>query len=113
MKIALIIAGTVFAIFAALQFNDSNSGIWIAMFFGTALLSWLKAGKLSPFWLLAVSTLACLGLAGWTASIEFKNPGCRIGTDIPGPVLCALWLGWLTWSSRGMGQQPRELIGQG
>jgi hypothetical protein len=101
MKTASIIGGIVFAIFATLQFNDSNSGMWIAMFSGTAVLSWLKAGKWAPFWLLALGAATCLAIAGWTATIEFNNPGCRIGTDVPGPTLCGLWLGWLAWSSRG------------
>ena len=101
MKIGSSIAGVIFAVFAALQFNDSNSGLWIAMFAGTAVLSWLRAANRAPFLLLALGAAACLAIAGWTASIEFNNPGCRIGTDVPGPTLCGLWLGWLAWASRG------------
>lgn len=100
MKAASIIAGFVFAVFTALQLNDSNSGLWIAMFAGTALLSWLRAANRAPILLLALGSAVCLGIAGWTASIEFNNPGCRIGTDVPGPTLCGLWLGWLAWASR-------------
>jgi hypothetical protein len=102
MKTALNIAGAVFGVFAALQFNDSNSGMWIAMFAGTALLTWLTAAKRAPLVLLALAAVACLGIAGWTASIEFNNPGCRIGTDVPGPTLCGIWLGWLAWRTRGI-----------
>ena len=100
MKIALIIAGSLFALFACLQFNDSNSGLWIVMYISTSLLTWLTLGRWVPSGLLALGAMACLAIAGWTASIEFNNPGCRIGTDIPGPVLCGLWLAWLAWQSR-------------
>lgn len=100
MKLALNLAGALFMTGAALQYNDSNSGLWIAMYLATAVLSWLAAGKWAPAKLLASAAVACLAIAGWTASIEFNNPGCRIGTDIPGPAVCACWLAWLAWMAR-------------
>lgn len=101
MKWVRIFGGGMHACFAALQMNDSHSGAWIFMYAATAILTWASLGRFLPRFVLIAGSLACFLGAAWTASIEFNNPGCRIGTDVPGPVVCGLWLAWLAWMAPG------------
>lgn len=97
MKTALIATGCLFLLFAALQYNDSNAAVWAAMFTVTGLLTLARAFNRAPRALLWTVSAACLAGAIWTATHEILNPGCMIGTDVPGPTLCAIWLAVLAW----------------
>lgn len=97
MKSALIAAACLFFGFALLQYNDSNAAVWAVMFTLTGLLTLARAFQRAPRTLLWAVSAACLAGAIWTATHEILNPGCMIGTDVPGPSLCALWLGGLAW----------------
>ena len=100
MRTLYLIAGFVFLGFAGLQYNDSNAGIWATMFALTGIASFLKIKYRPPATLIWLGSLCCFLGAVWTASHEIYNPGCMIKTDVPGPLLCAFWLGFLAWKNK-------------
>jgi hypothetical protein len=99
-RVPLVAAALLFLVFAALQYNDSNALAWAAMFAATGLLTLACALGPVPRWLVGSAAAACFAAAAWTATHEITNPGCMIGTDVPGPVTAGLWLAWLAWKTR-------------
>lgn len=97
--ISRLIVGLLFLVFAFLQWNDSNAVAWAIMYVVTGLLTLATARLAVPLVVLAAASVACLGGAGWVATHTIINPGCMIGTDIPGPALCGAWLGWLAFGA--------------
>lgn len=95
MRIVLFAIGILFLGFAALQHNDSNALVWASMYIVTAGLTFAAALGKAPRFLLITVSVVCLAGAAWTANHEICNTGCRIGTDVPGPVMCGLLLGGL------------------
>jgi len=106
MRRACLIAGICFLVFTGLQYNDRDAWWWAVMFFSTAVVSFAAWRRPLPALLPAVLGIVCLGVAGWVATQEYLNPGCMIGSDIPGPTLCGLWLLTLAWFQRKKSPQP-------
>ena len=97
MKRFFLLPGLLFLAAAALQYNDSNALVWAAMYVATGAITLACAFFPVPRMLPAVAAGLCLLGAAWTATHEIRNPGCMIGTDVPGPVICGLWLAVLAW----------------
>ena len=111
-SIWLWVVAVFFLTAAALQYNDTNAAVWATMFVVTGFLT-ATARLRTPAkaWKFATITAsaACLIGAGWVATHEILNPGCMIGTDVPGPTLCGLWLGGLALAARFLSAPARPV----
>jgi hypothetical protein len=100
MRMFFLIAGGVFIGLAGLQYNDSNALVWAAMYLVTGAITLARAFRPVPRWLPALAAAACFAGAAWTATHEILNPGCLIGSDVPGPLLCGVLLAVVAWKAR-------------
>ena len=84
---------------AALQYNDRDALAWAAMYALAAAVTFWRAFRPPPLVLAGAAAILCFGAAAWTASREYLNPGCMIGSDVPGPLACGLWLAYVAYSA--------------
>lgn len=98
----------VFISWAGFQYNDPDSGVWIALYLVAALVSALfLAGRL-PWWLPALLTVLCLAWALLILPLALERDIGRMLEEVEGEpwrelaglLIVAAWSGLLTWRTR-------------
>ena len=95
---------------ALVQFNDPDSGVWIAIYLAAALMCLLQASQRLPssvpvlLLLISLAWIATLlpslgntSLAEIFESISMKTRAVEEAREIGGLALVSLWSGWLTY----------------
>jgi hypothetical protein len=123
MKAFNLILALIFALFAALQFNDPDPWGWVALYGWVAAVSALAAfGRRYP-WLVYLGLAACLiwlavlapGFIAWiqmgmpsiAGSMKAEAPHIELAREFLGLVLAALAFSWHWYGQR---QAARKLI---
>lgn len=108
-RIAALLLSLLFALAAALQFDDPDAALWIAVYGSGALCCGLFAAGRLPVWLGTLVSGACAAgalylLARDVLPIGFLDPSGREmvgvrepGREMLGLILVALATGLLTW----------------
>lgn len=116
MKIACIIAGCLFCLFAYWQFNDSTQYDtalwegWVLLYAFTALLSFATAFRDLPRWIYAALSIGTVINAiyrftaiQWEGKILY-NENNPAGNETGGLIIVALWAAFLWWKTPQMGK---------
>ncbi|MFO7846545.1 MAG: transmembrane 220 family protein [Balneolaceae bacterium] len=100
-----------FALSAAVQFNDPDPAAWAAIYLASAIISLLFAlNKLRPVlgWLVAAITivwaltitpdLTVTGFQHMFEEIQMRYPGVEAAREFSGLIVMAFWAGLLSWN---------------
>jgi hypothetical protein len=99
--IVSVLGGLLFQSFVPLQFNDPDPFLWIALYQGVALISFLHARHAVPRVVLAACIVICLV---WAVTLLLQTSGRWFGGEVErefgGVMLCLCWLLYLTFMRR-------------
>ena len=99
-----------FALSAAVQFNDPDPAAWVAIYLALCVVSILFAlDKLRPVfgWLVAAVAFAWAititpdltytGFQNIAEEIQMRYPGVEAAREFSGLIIMSLWAGFLSW----------------